>query len=223
MYTPTIADRISGSAQLRRRQSLGRALARVLGRVQVCGLDQVPASGPLVFAVNHRAFLDGPLLFGIVARPVSFLVKVEAFTRAMTPFLRSTGQIPVIRHRHDPAPIRLALRILDGGGIIGIFPEGSRGDGLARVARPGVGYLALRTGAKVVPVAWQGTDELTRRRSLRRPAARVTFGRPLDVGCVPPGQRVNRRRVLAAAEQIRCALAELVATTTLSEPRRLAA
>jgi hypothetical protein len=74
-----------------------------------------------------------------------------------------------------------------------------------------------------VPVAWQGTLELTRRRTLRRPPARVTFGAPIDVGCVARGHIVNRRRVLAATEQIRVALADLVASTTLSEPRRLAA
>jgi 1-acyl-sn-glycerol-3-phosphate acyltransferase len=223
MYVPTVADRIFGSAPLRRRQAAGRALVHLLGRIEVRGLHHLPATGPLVLAVNHRAFLDGPLLFGVTPRPVSFLVKVEAFTPGMTPFLRTSGQIPVIRHRHDPAPIRLALRILDGGGIVGIFPEGARGDGMASTAKPGVGYLALRTGARVVPVAWQGTPELTRRRTLRRPPARVTFGAPIDVGCVARGQIVNRRRVLAATEQIRVALADLVASTTLSEPRRLAA
>jgi 1-acyl-sn-glycerol-3-phosphate acyltransferase len=223
MYIPTVADRIFGSAPLRRRQALGRALVRVLGRIEVRGLDNVPATGGLVLAVNHRAFLDGPLLFGIVDRPVSFLVKVEAFTPPLTPFLRGSGQIPVVRHRHDPGPIRLALRILQGGGVVGIFPEGSRGDGLAGRAKPGVGYLALRTGARVVPVAWHGTDELTRRRTVRRPAARVTFGAPMDMGHAPPGQLVNRRRVLAATEQIRLALAELVAATEPSELRQVAA
>jgi 1-acyl-sn-glycerol-3-phosphate acyltransferase len=119
--------------------------------------------------------------------------------------------------------VRLALRILHAGAVVGIFPEGQRGDGLAATAKPGVGYLALRTDAAVVPVAWQGTDVLTRRRTVRRPAARVTFGAPVHVGHVPTGQLVNRRRVLAATEEIRSALADLVATTILSEPRRLAA
>jgi 1-acyl-sn-glycerol-3-phosphate acyltransferase len=216
MYAPTLADRVSGSDPLRRRQAVGRTLARLLGRVDVCGLDEFPLDGPVVLAVNHRAFLDGPLLFGIVERPISFLVKVEAFTPRMTPVLQGAGQIPVVRHRLDIAPLRLAVRVLRAGGIVGIFPEGARGDGLARTAKPGVGYFALRTGAKVVPVACHGTAEMTHRRSFGRPAVRFVFGAPLDVGHVPDGELVNRRRVLAAAEQIRASLADLVAATSRS-------
>jgi 1-acyl-sn-glycerol-3-phosphate acyltransferase len=214
MYAPTLADRISGSDPLRRRQAVGRALARLLGRLDVRGLDDFPDTGAVVLAVNHRAFLDGPLLFGIVERPISFLVKVEAFTPRMTPVLRGAGQIPVVRHRLDVAPLRLALRILHGGGIVGIFPEGARGDGLARTAKPGVGYFALRTGATVVPVACHDTDALARRRGIHRPPVRFIFGAPLDVGHVPDGERVNRRQVIAATEQIRVSLADLVSATS---------
>jgi 1-acyl-sn-glycerol-3-phosphate acyltransferase len=222
MYEPSTADRILGSAPLRRRQAAGRVLARGLGRIEVTGLEHVPSSGPVVLAVNHRDFLDGPLLFGFVRRPVNFLVKVEAFTPRATPFLRGTGQIPVVRDRLDVSAVRLSLRILRGGGVIGIFPEGTRGDGLVRTAKPGVGYFALRTGAKVVPVACHGTDSLTNRR-LRRPNVRITVGAPLDLGRVPDGQRVSRQAVLAATEQVRATLADLVARTTLPAEEQVAA
>jgi 1-acyl-sn-glycerol-3-phosphate acyltransferase len=223
MYAPSIADRISGSAPLRRRQATARALAHVLGRVEMRGLDNVPATGPVILAVNHRDFLDGPLLFGFVPRPVSFLVKTEAFTRLWTPMLQGTGQIPVVRHRPDFAAVRLSMRLLDGGGVIGIFPEGARGDGLVKIARPGVGYLALRTGAQVVPVACHGTDSLMHRKSVRRPTVLVTFGEPLDLGRVPDGQRVTRRAVLEATERVRIVLADLVADTMLPAELGLAA
>src|SRR5262249_59415517 len=108
---------------------------------------------------------------------------------------------------------RFSLRILRAGGVLGVFPEGARGDGLVRTARPGVGYFALRTGAKVVPVACHGTDALKHRR-LHRPAVRVTLGNPIDLGSVPDGQRVRRRDVLEATERVRLALAELVVATT---------
>jgi 1-acyl-sn-glycerol-3-phosphate acyltransferase len=223
MYAPSVTDRIQGSAALRRRQATGRALARALGRVELRGLENVPAAGPVILAVNHRDFLDGPLLFGFVRRPVSFLVKTEAFTRLWTPMLEGTGQIPVVRHRPDFGAVRLSLRLLQGGGVIGIFPEGSRGDGLVKIARPGVGYLALRTGAQVVPVACHGTDSLMHRRSVRRPVVLVCFGEPLDLGRVPGGQRVNRRAVLAATERVRAVLADLVADTLLPAELGLAA
>ena len=222
MYTPSVSDRIVGSGPLRRRQAVGRALARALGRIDVQGLDRIPPSGPLVLAVNHRDFLDGPLLFGFVRRPVSFLVKIEAFTPRAAPFLTGTGQIPVVRDRPDIAAVRLALRILRGGGVIGVFPEGTRGDGLVHTAKPGVGYFALRTGASVVPVACHGTDMLKHRR-VRRPVVRITVGEPIDLGGVPDGQLVSRRAVLAATEQVRATLAGLVAETSFSIDERMAA
>lgn len=212
MYEPSIPDRVSGPAALRRRQWAARVLARGLGRIEVEGLERVPAAGPIVLAVNHRDFLDGPLLFGFLFRPVSFLVKVEAFTPRATPFLRTTGQIPVRRDRIDVGAVRFSLQVLQAGGVIGLFPEGTRGDGLVRTAKPGVGYFALRTGAKVVPVACHGTDSLKHRR-LRRPEVRINFGSAIDLGRVPDGQRVTRRRVLAATEEVRAAMAELVVAT----------
>jgi 1-acyl-sn-glycerol-3-phosphate acyltransferase len=212
MYRPPLPDLVSGSGPMRRRQSAVRVLAFGLGRIDVHGAEQLPASGPVVLAVNHRDFLDGPLLFGFLPRPVSFLVKTEAYTPRATPFLVSTGQIPVVRHRPDVRAVRAALRLLTAGGVVGVFPEGARGDGLVRTARPGVGYFALRTGARVVPVACHGTDSLKHRR-LRRPDVRITVGAPIELGRVPQGQRVSRRQMLAATEQVRVALAELVMQT----------
>jgi 1-acyl-sn-glycerol-3-phosphate acyltransferase len=189
-----------------------RFLARGLGRIDVRGLDKLPASGGVVLAVNHRDFLDGPLLFGFLHRAVSFLVKTEAYTPRAKPFLVSTGQIPVVRDRPDVAAVRAALRLLQAGGVVGVFPEGTRGDGFVRTAKPGVGYFALRTGALVVPVACHGTDELKNRR-VRRPAVSITVGDSIDVGRVADGQRVSRQHMLDATEQVRVALAELVVKT----------
>lgn len=214
MYTPTLADRVAGSAPLRRRQSLGRAIARALGRVEVSGLDRVPDDGPVVIAVNHRSALDGVVIFGVVSRPVNWVVKDAAFTPLMGPVLRSAGQVPVVRDQIDPAPIRLCLRVLQAGGVVGIFPEGSRGDGLVRQAKPGVGYFALRAGATVVPVAFHGTAAMTHRRTVRRPVPRMIFGAPIPVERHPADQPLNRRLVAQTTEQIRVALAELVAATT---------
>ena len=218
MYTPTLADRALGSAPIRRRQVAVRLLACGLGRIELHGMNRMPADGPVVLAINHRDFLDGPLLFGFVRRPVTFLVKIEAFTPRATPWLRSTGQIPVVRNNMDIGAVRCCLQVLWHGGVIGVFPEGTRGDGLVRTAQPGVGYFALRTGAKVVPVACHGTDSL-KHRGLRRPDVRITLGDAIDLGEVPRGHRVQRRRVLEATEQVRLALAELVVATAPAAPQ----
>jgi 1-acyl-sn-glycerol-3-phosphate acyltransferase len=212
MYRPPLPDLVSGSGPIRRRQLAVRVLARGLGRIDVRGIERLPKSGPVVLAVNHRDFLDGPLLFGYLGRPVSFLVKTEAYTPRAAPFLETTGQIPVVRTRLDIGAVRTALRLLEAGGVVGVFPEGTRGDGFVRTAKPGVGYLALRTGAVVVPVACHGTDSLKHRR-LRRPEVHIVVGEPIELGRVPRGRRVSRQQMLAATEQVRAALADLVVQT----------
>jgi 1-acyl-sn-glycerol-3-phosphate acyltransferase len=212
MYAPTDTDRVTGSAALRRRQRAARLLARGLGRIDVFGAERLPASGAVVLAVNHRDFLDGPLLFGFLPRPVNFLVKTEAYTPRATPFLNGTGQIPVRRNGRDIAAVRYSLKLLRAGGVIGLFPEGGRGDGMVRTAKPGIGYFALRTGGLVVPVACHGTDAL-KHRGLRRPYVRIIVGSPIDLGRVPDGQRITRRQMRAATEQVRVALADLVVQT----------
>jgi 1-acyl-sn-glycerol-3-phosphate acyltransferase len=212
MYAPSVTDRVVGSPALRRRQLAARLLARGLGRIELVGLEKVPEHGPLVLAVNHRDFLDGPLLFGFMQRPVSFLVKIEAFTPRATPFLVGTGQIPVLRDGMDIAAVRFSLELLRNGGVIGLFPEGTRGDGLVHTAKPGVGYFALRTGARVMPVACHGTDSLKHRRA-RRPQVRITFGDAIDLGQVSQGRRVSRAAMREATEQVRVVLADLVMST----------
>jgi len=210
MTEPTLTERVAGSSSLARRQALARRISFGLGRVRVQGLDVVPARGPVLLAMNHRSLLDGVLLFGFVPRPVSCLVKVEAFTPRVGPLLRSSGQLALRRDVVDAGAVRLTLRILRAGGVVGIFPEGTRGPGLVETAKPGVGYLALRAGATVIPVACSGTSEMAHRRSLRRPPAVVLFGPPMVVDRWPDHRPLKRGVAAEATETIRIALAALV-------------
>jgi len=208
---PTILSRVVGSPQLSRRQALARGISTGLGQVRIQGLRVVPADGPVLLAMNHRSLLDGPLLFGFVQRPVSCLVKSEAFTPWLGPLLRSSGQIPVRRDVVDAGAVRLGLRTLRAGGVVGIFPEGTRGHGLVETAKPGVGYLALRSGATVIPVACSGTSQMAHRRGRRRPPAVLLFGEPILVDRWPDERALKRGVAAAATETIRIALAALVA------------
>lgn len=224
MYVPSLLDRVAGSAALRRRQALARDVARLVCRVEIDGIERLPLAGPVVLAVNHRSALDGVMIFGLVERPVNWVVKAEAFTPVMAPVLRGAGQIPVRRGQASPGSIRLCLRVLTSGGVVGIFPEGSRGDGLAHTAKPGVGYFALRSGAAVLPIACHGTEALARRQSMGRPPVRITFGDPLTIERYPTELPLNRRVVADATEHIRSVLARLVAETApRTTPRRAAA
>lgn len=214
-YGPSLADRVTGSGSLRRWQAVARLLCRGLGRVELSGAGQLPEHGPLIVAVNHTSAMDGALLFGLLDRPVSFLVKAEAFQPlhglAGRVLIRS-AQLPVRRQLLDPAPVRWSLRLLEAGGVLGICPEGHRGDGLVSQARAGVGYLALKSGAPVLPVAIHGATGMVPGPGWRRPPVRIVFGAPVRLAEAGPGP-LNRRRWLAATEQLRIELAELVRAT----------
>lgn len=213
MRGPSLAERVHGSPALHRSQRTARLLMHTLTEVSVTGTHRVPSSGPVLLAINHQSMLDGPLVLGETDRPVSCLVKAEVFTPWLGPLLRAAGQIPLIRQRFDPGPVRLCLAILRAGGVVGIFPEGTRGDGSARTGKPGVAYLALRSGATVVPVACHGTAAVLRGGWPRRHPVRLVCGEPITVGRFPDAQLLNRRRVAQLSEQIRSALAALVEAT----------
>jgi 1-acyl-sn-glycerol-3-phosphate acyltransferase len=116
-----------------------------------------PAEGPVVFACNHIGWLDGPLLGIVAPRPVHALTKREMFEGRLGRFLHAAGQIPLDRFAADPGAVRSCLRVLEDGGAVGIFPEGTRGPGTYDVLHHGATYLALASGAPVVPVTMIGT------------------------------------------------------------------
>ncbi|MCZ4497730.1 MAG: glycerol acyltransferase [Marmoricola sp.] len=119
--------------------------------------ENVPASGPVVVAANHIGFLDGPLMAIAGPRPVHALTKRELFAGPLGAFLTGAGQIPLSRDEPDPLAIKTALRVLRDGGVAGLFPESTRGAGEMLVAEGGAAYLALATGATVVPLSFLGT------------------------------------------------------------------
>jgi 1-acyl-sn-glycerol-3-phosphate acyltransferase len=198
-----------GAGELRGTRAVGRVLDRVLARITVVG--GVPEGGPVLLAVNHSALVDGPMLYGLLPRPVAFLVKAEVFRGPLGALLRHTGQIPVRRRTVETAPLRAALDVLRGGGIVGVFPEGTRGAGDVQQVRHGIAYLAVRSGAPVVPVACHGTLARKGRAFFRphRPPILVAFGDPLRL----PAGPAARRTVAAAADEIHRALAAHVAAT----------
>jgi 1-acyl-sn-glycerol-3-phosphate acyltransferase len=209
-----LAERVDGSRRLRGARRCAWLVCQALARLEVDGLEHMPASGGVVLEVNHRSLMDGVVLFGALDRVVSCLVKAEAFRGPLAPVLRGCAQIPVHRERIDPAPVRLGVELLQAGGVLGVFPEGTRGDGRVSHAKHGAGYFALRSGAVVVPVALHGTRQMVRRRTLRRPVVRMIAATPMRIGRCRDDAVLARRTVAEAAEGIRVRLAALVAETT---------
>lgn len=155
-------------------RGIGIGLMYGLWKPRVLGAWRVPASGPVVLAVNHSHNIDGPMLMGTAPRPVHFLIKKEAFVGPLDPFLRGIGQLKVDRSTADRAAVTDALGVLADGGVLGIFPEGTRGEGDFASLRSGLAYFAVRSGAPIVPVAVLGSTE--RRGRLVRPCRRCAAG-----------------------------------------------
>jgi 1-acyl-sn-glycerol-3-phosphate acyltransferase len=139
----------------------GRPASRWLIRrrydVREHGTALVPPQGPVVVAANHTGVIDGPLLATFGPRPVHALTKQEMFQGPLGPFLHAAGQIELDRDTTDLGAIRLCLHVLEHGGAVGIFPEGNRGAGDLVRFHNGAAYLALVTGAPVVPLVMYGT------------------------------------------------------------------
>jgi 1-acyl-sn-glycerol-3-phosphate acyltransferase len=140
-----------------------RPLARWVIRrrydVRVTDPGNVPASGPIIYASNHVGVIDGPLLAIFAPRPAHALTKIEMFKGFLGHFLWHSGQIPLDRFHTDPRAVKICLRALRAGRAIGIYPEGSRGAGDLERFHRGAAYLALVSGAPVVPVTMLGSRE----------------------------------------------------------------
>ncbi|MFE2393462.1 lysophospholipid acyltransferase family protein [Streptomyces althioticus] len=165
---------------------IGVGLMYGLWKPRVLGSWRVPASGPVILAVSHSHNIDGPMVMGVAPRPTHFLIKKEAFVGPLDPFLTGIGQVKVDRHSTDRTAIARALGVLEQGGVLGIFPEGTRGEGDFASIRAGLAYFAVRSGAPIVPVAVLGSSGRPGRLIKALPPLRsrvdVVFGDPFDAG-----------------------------------------
>jgi 1-acyl-sn-glycerol-3-phosphate acyltransferase len=174
-------------------------------RVHVHHRERIPARGAVVVVANHSAFVDGPLLFGLLGRRAVFWVKQEMFTGVAGWGLRRIGQLPVRRGSPDRRPLTAALDVLRGGGVVGVFPEGTRGSGEVAAAEHGAAWLARTSGATVLPVVARGTRRPEGAGRRWRPRVDVMVGEPLTI---PAGG--GRAGLAAATEMLRAELAGLV-------------
>jgi 1-acyl-sn-glycerol-3-phosphate acyltransferase len=171
-------------------RTLHRVVPGVVGRyltLAVDGLDNVPAEGGAVLAANHLSFIDSILLPLRIPRPVYFLGKAEYFATWRTRwFVAGTGVVPVNRHAGDRGrdSLDVGVRILTGGDLLGIYPEGTRSpDGRLYRGKTGPVRMALQAGVPIIPCGVRGTREVMPegRRFPRRGEVSVTYGEPLDL------------------------------------------
>src|SRR4051794_17484649 len=180
-------------------------LFRALWRPVIEGREHIPETGPVIVASNHLSFIDSIVIPLAVPRRVVFLAKAEYFegrSLASLPrraFFRTFGAVPVARdqQRDAQASLDLAAAVLARGDAFGIYPEGTRSrDGRLYRGRTGVGWLAMASGAPVLPVGLIGTDRVQPigARVPRIHRVRVRFGEPVAAADYVEGRSPGQAR-----------------------------
>lgn len=194
-------------------------LARLLYRPRIEGRENVPRTGAVILASNHLSFIDSFIIPTFAPRPVYFLAKSSYFEGKgisgwfSKHFFTAIGATPVQRGAGQAALDALdqQRRILESGRAIALYPEGTRSlDGRLYKGRTGVAFLALQTGAKVVPVGLVGTNEampVGAKWPRRHPRVILRYGEPIDL--TPHGPATSGRARRLATDEIMAAIHEL--------------
>ena len=150
-------------------------------RARGIGSEKVPARGPVILAPNHFSFMDHFFLGTAIRRKVRFMAKSQLFQPPMQWIYTHGGVFPVRRGYADEEAFTTANRILDRGGVIAMYSEGgrSRTGKLSDSVRPGIGRLALESGAPVVPIAIHGSSRVRNWKRLQFPKVTVLYGDPI--------------------------------------------
>ena len=194
-------------------------LTRLIYRPRIEGRANVPKDGPIIIASNHLSFIDSIAIPVAAPRRVHFLAKSSYFEgtslkgRFVASFMRAVGAIPVRRGAGQAALDALdeQRKLLDAGLAVALYPEGTRStDGRLYKGRTGVAFLALQTGAPVVPVGLIGTDKVMpvgAKMPTLSERITVRFGAPLDLAPHGPATSGKARRL--ATDEIMAAIHSL--------------
>jgi 1-acyl-sn-glycerol-3-phosphate acyltransferase len=170
-------------------------------RVRAIGVENVPKSGALILAPNHFSQMDHFFVGLYLRRKVRFMAKSQMFGPPLLTYVYKHGGVfPVRRGHHDEEAIETAATILAQGGMLLVYAEGGRSrSGKLKEVKPGIGRIALESGAPVVPVAIHGSEKVRRWKRFRFPKVTVQFGEPLSF---PVEGAPSHERQLEAAKEI---------------------
>jgi 1-acyl-sn-glycerol-3-phosphate acyltransferase len=163
-------------------QYLLAILATVLVRWRATGQGNMPATGGVLLVSNHLSFLDVILLGLPLRRPLNYVARSTLFVSVLGWFIRSVGAFPIQREGMGASGMKETLRRLRAGGIVTLFPEGTRSyDGQLGPLKPGIAVLVQRVGVPVVPAGVAGMFEVWPRSQpfpVPHPV-RIHYGRPI--------------------------------------------
>jgi 1-acyl-sn-glycerol-3-phosphate acyltransferase len=193
-------------------RSIIRLLFKLLSRLDVQGLENIPPTGPGILAANHLGRLDSPLIFSLVDRTdiTSLVADKYQNNPLLRPLVNAVHGIWINREQADFRALHLALDYIESGGLLGIAPEGTRSrTGALMPAKTGVAYLAGRAGVFVVPAGIWGTEKaMAQLYRLHRPLIHIRFGQPFHL---PPLERGDRSAALQKnTDEIMCQIAALL-------------
>lgn len=152
-------------------------LAKIIFRLKVIGVENIPMSGGVIISSNHNSYFDIPLLGCALPRPVDNIAKSELFRNKMIAILfRKLGGFPIRRGQIDRSAMKEAVDRLKAGRMLSYYPEGTRSkDGNLQEPKAGIGRIVVKSGVKVVPVYIHGSH---RPRPFRQVI--IHFGKPID-------------------------------------------
>jgi 1-acyl-sn-glycerol-3-phosphate acyltransferase len=173
----------------------------LLYRARAIGVENVPKSGALILAPNHFSQMDHFFVGVHLRRKVRFMAKSQMFgPPVLTYVYKHGGVFPVRRGHRDEESFETAFTILRQDEMLLVYAEGGRSrSGELGAVKPGIGRIALESGAPVVPVAIHGSERVRRWKRLRFPKVTVEFGEPLSF---PTEREPSRERQLEVAEEI---------------------
>ncbi len=138
---------------------IAKTLLKKVFRIEIFGSENIPGKGSYIVASNHRSHLDPPVLNSAFPEPLMFIAKEELFKPPLGWILKHMRTIPIRRGSRDMHTLEMTLELLRKGCAVGIFPEGTRAKpGEFLRPKPGIGFLAIKSGVPVVPVYIDGTD-----------------------------------------------------------------
>jgi 1-acyl-sn-glycerol-3-phosphate acyltransferase len=190
--------------------------AKLFGRLQVIGKENIPREGGVMICANHISYADPPVLGAGCPRQIHYMAKIELFQIPVLGFIiKHVGAFPVQQRTADRAALKIAIGYLAKGEVVGMFPEGQRiyGGELGE-ALPGVGMIVLRAKATVIPTALINTDKLLPPHKLlpKFSHIKVVYGEPLVLDDLY--EKSGREAVEEVGKRIMAAIGELIAANT---------
>ncbi len=178
----------------------------------VQGNQQVPKDGSIIFASNHLSFYDPPIVGLSIERPLNYFARDSLFKGFLGIIIRGLNAIPVNRTASDIKSLKAIFTVLKNNGAIVVFPEGTRSsDGKLQEPKPGIGMIACKSNATVVPTRIFGTFEAFGRHkkipTLGTPI-HISFGPPVSANSIDPGAK-HPERYLEFSRRIMKEIAKL--------------